>query len=241
MLHIVDVSERKRVDTALARYAGRLQQLSHRLLQVQESERRHIARAFHDEVGQILTGLKFLLEGSLQVAPEPLKDNLNNARALISDLIARVREISLNLRPSMLDDLGLLPALKWQCERYTAQTAIQVVFKFSSLERRFPPEIEIAAYRIVQEALTNVARHAGVDQAILEVWADNKHVGVRLIDQGKGFDPDADLVTGQTNGLSGMSERVALLGGTWSLRSAPGLGTQVTATFPLDDREKEPA
>ncbi len=241
MLHIVDVSERKRVDTALARYAGRLQQLSHRLLQVQESERRHIARELHDEVGQILTGLKFLLEGSLQVAPEPLKDNLNNARALISDLIARVREISLNLRPSMLDDLGLLPALKWQCERYTAQTDIQVVFKFSSLERRFPPEIEIAAYRIVQEALTNVARHAGVDQAILEVWADNKHVGVRLIDQGKGFDPDADLVTGQTNGLSGMSERVALLGGTWSLRSAPGLGTQVTATFPLDDREKEPA
>ena len=239
LLHVVDISERKRVDVALGRYAERLQQLSHRLLQVQESERRHIARELHDEVGQILTGLKFSLEGSLQAAPKPLKDNLNSARALVSDLITRVREISLNLRPSMLDDLGLLPALKWQCERYTAQTDIQVVFEFNRLERRFPPEIETAAYRIVQEALTNVARHAGVDQAFLEVWSDDEQIGVQVIDHGKGFDTGIDLATSHTTGLSGMSERVALLGGTWCLMSAPGLGTQVKATFPLDERDKE--
>ncbi len=149
----------------------RLQAVSVRLVQVQESERRRLARELHDEIGQALTGLKFLLEtgtgllGKSRAPSEALEERLEQARQQVSELIAKTRELSLALRPAMLDDLGLLPALIWQLDHYQAQTGIDVQFQASDLEgRRFPAELETAAYRIVQEALTNVARHAQVKQ-----------------------------------------------------------------------------
>jgi signal transduction histidine kinase len=144
-----------------------------------------------------------------------------------------VHELALDLRPAMLDDLGLIPALLWRCERYTAQTQVKVNFAHTGMATRFPPEVETAAYRIVQEALTNVTLHAGVNEATVRLWTDQNQLVVEIQDQGNGFDPDAALAAGATSGLAGMRERALLLGGQFTLESAPGNGTRVTAKLPL--------
>jgi signal transduction histidine kinase len=243
--------------------AGRehLQALSRQLLEVQEAERRHIARELHDEVGQALTGLKLLLDMSTRTPtdegsgaapgrpspneeglvgrPSPNGDlrklhDLREAQAMVNELMALVRDLSLDLRPAMLDDLGLLPTLLWHFERYTTQTYVRVTFKHSGLEgRRFRPEVETAAYRIVQEALTNVARHAGVGEVWVRSWADQEALGVQIEDQGSGFEPEAALAAGATTGLAGMRERAVLSGGQLTVESTPGAGTCVTAELPL--------
>ncbi|HEV8306042.1 MAG TPA: GAF domain-containing protein [Methylomirabilota bacterium] len=212
----------------------RLQALSRRLVEVQEAERRHLARELHDEIGQVLTALKLSLEISART-PGAGSGSLDEAHKLVDDLISRVRELSLELRPAMLDDLGLLPALVWHFERYTEKTGIRVVFEHAGLEARFPPEVGTAAYRIVQEALTNVARHAGVDQATVWVWTDGGGLQVHVEDLGRGFDPAA-VAAPEAVGLTGMRERAALLGGHVTIESAPGAGTRVTAGLPLASR-----
>jgi signal transduction histidine kinase len=145
----------------------------------------------------------------------------------------QVRELSLELRPAMLDDLGLLLALLWQFERYSARTYVQVSFRQTGLERRFPAEVETAAYRIVQEALTNVARHAGGSKAMVRFWANQEILHLRIQDQGVEFDVKATLAAPTTGGLSGMYERVVLLGGQLTIESAPSADTCLTAELPL--------
>jgi PAS domain S-box-containing protein len=139
----------------------RLELLSQRLLEVQETERRMMARELHDEIGQLLTGLSFTLEKIEQSPVMVPGDTVHKARALVDDLVARVRRLSLDLRPPMLDDLGLLPTLLWHFGRFTTQTGVQVCIKHRGLSgRRLPPEVEIAAFRVVQEALTNIVMPA---------------------------------------------------------------------------------
>ncbi len=218
--------------------AGReqLESLSHRLLEVQEEERRHIARELHDEIGQGLTGLKLAL-GAVERSPiETARIRLSELHKWVDDLLAQVRDLSLDLRPGMLDDLGLLPALLWLSGRYSSQTPVRVSVEHSGLDRRFPPEVETAAYRIVQEALTNVARHAGVAQVTVRVWADAAAVNVQVADQGAGFDPEQASANGATSGLRGMRERCVLLGGHITVESAHGAGTRLSAELPIDDR-----
>ncbi|MGH8059629.1 MAG: sensor histidine kinase, partial [Candidatus Entotheonellia bacterium] len=152
---------------------------------------------------------------------------------LVQDLMARVRELSLDLRPAMLDDLGLLPALWWYLERYTARTQVRVTFKHTGLEGRLPPEVETAAYRLVQEGLTNVARHAEVGEVVVRVWVDTEVVGVQIEDAGRGFDTKRPSSDRHTSGLTGMFERVNLLGGQLWVESNPGVGTRLTAELPL--------
>jgi PAS domain S-box-containing protein len=212
----------------------RLQTLSRRLVEVQEAERRNIARELHDEIGQVLTGLKLIIEMGLRARPEVLPARLEEARALVSDLMERVRELSLNLRPAMLDDLGLLPALLWQFERYTAQTQIRVSFRHVGLAgRRFTPEVETAVYRILQEALTNVARHAKTGEATVYLWADQDTLTFRVEDRGAGFDPAVVRAKRTSSGLAGMRERARLLDGHLKVESTPGAGTAVRAELPL--------
>jgi signal transduction histidine kinase len=211
----------------------RLQALSRRLLDVQETERRHIARELHDEVGQVLTGVKLLLEMSRSSPVESVGARLEQALALVDELAARVQELSLDLRPAMLDDLGLLPTLAWHFGRYTRQTKVQVDFKYIGLERRVAPEIETATYRIVQEALTNVARHADVGEVSVRLWLDQDALRVQIEDEGVGFDFEDALAAGITGGLSGMQERATLLGGELRVESTPGAGTFLLAEFPL--------
>ncbi len=170
---------------------------------------------------------------STRLPADEVTASLGEAQALVNELMALVRDLSLDLRPAMLDDLGLLPTLLWHFERYTAQTSVCVTFKHSGLEGRFAPEVETAAYRIVQEALTNVARHAGVSEVTVRLWADQDTLGVQIEDQGTGFDPEAALAASATTGLAGMRERAVLLGGQLTVESAPGAGTHVTAELPL--------
>jgi PAS domain S-box-containing protein len=213
----------------------RLQALSRRLLQVQETERHHIARELHDEVGQVLTGLKFLLETTMPLAAESIQARLAKALRLADELTMRLQELSLNLRPPMLDELGLLPTLAWHFKRYTDQTNIQVDFKYMGPERRLGPEIETAVYRIVQEALTNVARHAQVGEVTVQVWVEPNSLRLQIEDAGVGFDLEAALAARTSNGLSGMYERAALLGGQLTVVAAPGAGASLIAEFPLGD------
>lgn len=199
---------------------------------LEEAERRHIARELHDEVGQSLTALKFHLE-VLAAADSQPSEKVREARALVDELMARVSNLSLDLRPAMLDDLGLLPALVWLFERYTRETGIAVDFERAGMEGRFAPEIETAAFRLVQEALTNAARHAGVKQVTVRVWRSDETVGVQVVDRGRGFEPDSILARAESSGLIGMRERAVALGGTLTIDSRPGEGVRLTAELPL--------
>ncbi len=212
----------------------RLRSLSNKLVEVQEVERQQLARELHDEVGQILTGLKLALEITPKLPAFEAKSKMEEATSLINDLQGRVRELSLNLRPAMLDDLGLLPTLLWHYERFTGLTQVKVDFEHSGIDRRFPAEVELTAYRIVQEALTNAARHADVDALAVKVQADDAVLSLDVSDEGVGFDTAVTLRSKDSNGLSGIRERIELLGGLFTLDSAPGIGTQLIAELPLN-------
>ncbi len=235
-----DISELKRAEAAGHEYAGRLKFLSRRLMEVQEAERRNIALELHDEIGQVLTGLKLTLEMSARLPPPEASAGLAEARVLVNELMARVRKLSLDLRPAMLDDLGLLPALLWHIEHYTAQTHVRVNFKHSGLEkRRFGSEVETAAYRLVQEALTNIARHANVDEATVRLSTHQRTLVIEIEDRGKGFDEESVLSTRETSGLAGMRERAVLLDGSFTIESEPGAGTRLTAELSIADSPEQ--
>jgi len=202
---------------------------------LEEAERRHLARELHDEIGQSLTALKLRLELLARASPDPAP--VAPAQALCDDLLSRVQSLSLDLRPAMLDDLGLLPALLWLFERYQGQTGVAVHFEHAGLDRRFAREVETAAFRIAQEALTNVARHAGVGEVSVRAWARNGTLGLAIEDRGCGFVPAAAFESGASSGLSGMRERAALVGGQLTVESAPGAGARLSAEMPLrEDR-----
>jgi signal transduction histidine kinase len=220
-----DITERRRDEDLLRSYPRRL-------VQAQEEERRAIARELHDQIGQSLTAIKLLLARSMRSTVGDVASSLGEAQELVNDLTERVRNLSLDLRPAMLDNQGLLPTLLWHFERYTARTHIHVNFKHAGLRRRLTPEVSTATYRIVQEALTNVLRHAGVDEVTVHVVANEKTLSAVIEDQGIGFDPAA-LDMGRCSGINGMRERALLLGGKLMFKSTPGAGTRLRAELPL--------
>src|ERR1700752_50853 len=232
---IRDITTRKRAEESLRNYAERLKFLSQRLMEVQELERRNIALELHDEIGQGLTGLKLTLELSTRLPVDEVGASIGQARNLVNELMARVRNLSLALRPAMLDDFGLLPTLLWHIEHYTAQTKVRVNFKHSGLEeRRFAPEVETAAYRLVQEALTNIARHADVQEANVRLWTNAKTLSIQVEDSGKGFDLES-VTARETSGLAGMREGATLLGGQLKIGSSVGNGTRLEAELSVSD------
>jgi signal transduction histidine kinase len=213
----------------------RLQALSRRLLEVQEEQRRHLARELHDEVGQLLTGLGLLLKPKGDAPSAAGPSRLEQAHGIVDQLLDKVRGLSFDLRPAVLDQLGLMPALPELFENYTKQTGVAVQFQHQNIEGRFAPDVETTAYRIVQEALTNAARHAGPlkDGVTVRVWSTNDALSVQIGDHGRGFDTELALTHGRTSGLAGMRERVTLLDGQLTIDSRPGSGTQITAELPL--------
>jgi len=194
-----------------------------------------------DEIGQELTALRLNIEQGAAAAGEAAYASCREAQARVNKLLGLVRELSLDLRPTMLDDLGLLPALLWQFDRYAGLSGMKVQFKHFGLEgRRFSPEIETAAYRIVQEAMTNVLRHSSAKEVNITVWFSdqNQALAIQIADDGIGFDVEASFQRGESSGLSGMRERAALLGGRFMVQSVPGEGTTVTAELPLGPQEE---
>jgi len=225
-----DITRRSQAEEALQHYAERLKFLSRRLMEVQETERRNIARELHDEIGQILTGLKLTLEMGARLPADKTRECIENATTLVNELMARARRLSLDLRPAMLDDLGLLPALLWQIDHYTAQTGVRVEFRHNGLEgRRFSSEVETAAYRIVQEALTNAARHANVSEVTVQIWTEKNTLFITVEDHGVGFNSEERLPLSENSGLAGMRERALLLGGQLTIESRIGRGTRLMA------------
>jgi two-component system sensor histidine kinase UhpB len=207
------------------------------ILHAQEQERKRIARELHDETSQVLTSLLIslaLLEET--VSSEEGHRRIAETRTLAHQTLRAVRNLSIDLRPSALDDLGLLPALRWYIKEYQQKCRIEVEFSATGLKDRLPAEMETAIYRIVQESLTNTAKHAHARKAWVKVAGDGAQVRVHTRDDGDGFDAPAVLKTPWQDrglGLAGMLERAALLGGGVHITSQPGAGTNVDATIPL--------
>jgi signal transduction histidine kinase len=212
---------------------GELQALSMRLLRVQEDERRTIARELHDHLGQLLTGLRFQLEAAHRAAPGELQAPLRESLASSDEILGYLREMTQQLRPRVLDDLGLAPALEWHLNRFQRQTGVQVALDCSLPPRRLSGDLETAVFRVVQEALTNVARHAGANAANVTVTTDGNKLIVEITDRGRGFDLDAVQARRDSLGLTGLCERVILAGGRTEIFSRVGQGTRIHAEFPL--------
>ena len=205
-----------------------------------EAERRRLALELHDELGQTLNSIKLSLDmvlASAAAESEAASESqapLRRAQYLVSQLIQQVRQLALDLRPAMLDDLGLAPALKSFFRQQTSQTGLQINFENGVADsRRFPQAIETAAYRITQEGVTNAVRHANVRSISVALQANDRTLSLIIRDQGKGFEPASRLTESTSTGLTGMRERARLLGGDLTIESAPGAGTRLCASLPL--------
>jgi signal transduction histidine kinase len=218
-----------------AQHSRDLQRLSARLVRAQEEERRTIARELHDEVGQVLTAVRVeltLLQNRLDGASSrPLEDALEVTESALQS----VRDLSHLLHPALLDDLGLAAAVDWYLQSYGKRHEVRVALNQDGMTERVDPQIEIAAYRIVQEALTNAARHAGARACTVTLRRLPALLSVVVEDDGCGFDAEGAARTGARAGLGlvGIRERAAELGGTVRIESAPGAGTRLQADLPL--------
>lgn len=215
----------------------RLQLLSQELISVQEAERRRIARELHDEIGQALTALKVNLQSIQRSLSESiLLPQLVESITIVEQTLQQVRNLSLDLRPSMLDDLGVVSALRWYIDRQAQRGGFEAEFTADLPVERLPSEMETTCFRIVQEALTNVIRHAQAKHVWVSLRRTEGVLELQINDDGIGFDVDAVLerMAGrQSLGLLGMQERVQLIGGDITI-SSNALGTKILATFPLE-------
>jgi PAS domain S-box-containing protein len=227
-------AENARLFGDLLNRENQLRALTARLLEVRERERRHLARELHDEMGQMLTGIRLTLEAATRRRDDRMFPRIQEAMGLVDDLLARVRHLSMDLRPQVLEDLGLLPALTWHVTRLADRTGMSISLRDAGLEgRRFLSEVETAAFRIVQEALTNAARHAAGATVTVEVDVHEACLRIRIADDGPGFDAEGIEMGAETTGLQSMRERAELLGGRLIIDSSPGAGTRIRAEIPL--------
>lgn len=208
-------------------------QLLEKVIAAQEEERRRIARELHDETGQSLTSLMVHLQMVNQQCPLPeTREQLDGVRALVAQTLDNVHNLALELRPSVLDDLGLVAALRRYARDYRGRYSIEVDLEVVGVAERLPPAVETAVYRIIQESLTNIARHAQATTA--SVLLEQRHNRIRAIieDDGMGFDVEKVMGNGRL-GLYGMRERAELLNGTLTIESEPGQGTSIFVEVPL--------
>lgn len=238
---IQNITRRKQAEESLKDYSNQLRALSRELLTAQEAERRHIAQELHDEIGQALTTVVLALQASQTLSSESPRQQ---CLEILNTTIDQIRSLSLDLRPSILDILGLEPALQWYLQRHTAPLSLDVSLESSIGNARYCSEMETACFRIVQEAITNVLRHAKATEATVKLEQDQDLLTVTIIDNGQGFEPQAraeEAIRGRSVGLLSMKERAQLLGGSIHFHSKPGEGTRVEATFPINGNKTEPS
>lgn len=235
-IYFQEITERKRAEQQLAVANQRLQALSARLLQVQEEERRTLARELHDELGQSLTALKLTLQ-SLGLRPETaaLQGQINTAVSIADTALTQARQMSLNLRPPQLDDLGLPAAIRWTLGRQADLAGLSAHFSAADVPDELPEALAIACYRISQEALTNVLRHARAGKVWVRLQRKGSELRLEVQDDGAGFDPLPALSGAGSMGVLSMQERAMLAGGRLEIESHPGHGSLIRAIFPLPD------
>lgn len=210
-----------------------LRRLSQRILEAQEVERQRVARELHDQSGQSLTTMLVrlrVLERTEDV--NQARKQVQELRQLTAQALEEIRRIALELRPKILEDLGLCEALAWRADELNAAGALKTSLQTAGMDRRLSRELELVLYRVAQEALTNVARHAKAHTATIALRQADGRVTLTVEDDGAGFDADAALAHPSGLGLAGMRERLALVGGTLQVHSAPGRGTHLVATAP---------
>lgn len=222
----------------------RLQRLSRRLLEVQERERRHLARELHDDIGQALTALTIQLESLARTSgADAVRERLVECAEATRHALERVRLLSLSLRPPQLDDLGLVAALRSHLDRQAAVGRLTPHFEAEDVPRALAPGIQTACFRIAQEAINNVLRHAAATNIWLRLFVAGDKLALSVRDDGRGFEPETawrDSAGGASLGLASMEERATLAGGALQLRSAAGQGTVLLATFALERAAAEP-
>jgi len=222
----------------------RLQTVLRRLMNAQEEERRRVARDLHDETAQGLSALGVILDEAALNAEdgEPVLDSIRGARKQVNRLVEETRRLVYALRPSVLDDAGLVPALRWCAEAYLEARGVQVSFQVHRPDVRFPEPVEVALFRVGQEAMSNIGRHAEATHAWISLERQKDWATLTVRDDGIGFNPAAVMrqagsTRNQGLGLEGMQERIGLLGGKVDLLSVPGEGTTVIAHVPLSSVE----
>ncbi|MDH3786000.1 MAG: histidine kinase, partial [Acidobacteriota bacterium] len=220
--------QREKARDELARTYDRLRHLTRRVEAAKEEERRHIARELHDELGPALTAVIINLH-LVRKNPAEADERVTDTIALADRLVDQVRDLSLDLRPPLLDELGLVPALRAYIETEAKRAGISIDVVEDGPVKPLPAEVEITAFRLVQEAVTNVIRHAEANKVSVRVRGDNGQLVLSVADDGKGFDVDRTLAgpAGDALGLFGMHERVQNLGGELNIESSPGSGTVI--------------
>lgn len=230
-----------RAEIKLLNTTRQLKALSRRVLEVQEMERRRVAVELHDELGQSLTAIKINLQLGARLKDQALVDlNLENIR-IVEDALQQVRRLATTLRPSMLDDLGLAAALQWMTEQSASRSGFTVSFHHVRAQPRLASDIETACFRIVQEALTNIARHAQAKQVNIRLDNEDEQLMLRISDDGCGFNQDemqARALAGNSTGVLGMQERATLVGGQLTIASSPGNGSTVLMCCPWRTHEE---
>jgi PAS domain S-box-containing protein len=225
-----DVTERREAEEA-----QRVRQLAAHLQSAREGERKHAAREIHDELGQVLTGLKFEfshLARRLGPVDPAVRAKITSLEGLIDGTIASVRRIAAELRPQILDKLGLFEAIRWQAEEFEKRTGIECALDLPAEELDWSPDRSTAVFRIFQESLTNVARHSGARRVRVRVHRDPAEVELSVCDDGRGIRED-ELVHAQSFGLMGMRERARMFGGTLTVAGSAAAGTEVRVRIPL--------
>jgi signal transduction histidine kinase len=217
---------------ALARNRLELAGLSARLVEAQEQERRSISRELHDEVGQSLGALLVEVGQLSKLVPaqdEAARAQISHIKSVAETAVKSIRDIALLLRPPMLDDLGLIPALEWQAREISRRSDMEVEVRSENVSESLSDEMKVCVYRLVQEALNNAATHASAKNTNVTVVQKSDRISVQIHDDGRGFSPERQ----RGMGILGMEERVRRLGGTLTLRSNPGTGSTVSAEIPL--------
>jgi PAS domain S-box-containing protein len=234
---IVDITERKRMETELRQSREQLRSLSAHLQQIREEERMRIARELHDELGGFLTVLKLDL-ASLGKEPTTssasFRQKIDSMSKAIVRAIGSVRRICSDLRPSMLDHIGLTAAIGWQVEEWQAKTGIRCTMSSAVDDESIDSGRATAAFRVLQEALTNVARHANAANVQVRLWVADGRLRLEIHDDGCGI-ADGTVVGSTSLGLLGMKERVYSYGGSVEIRGAPACGTTVDVSIPLEE------
>ncbi|MFN8485317.1 MAG: histidine kinase [Anaerolineae bacterium] len=219
----------------LAHDRTELHRLSGEILEAQEEERRRVARELHDEAAQALTSLLVrlrLLERS--PTPEEARQHVHELRKLTAEALEEVRRVALELRPTILDDLGLEAALAWRVDEFNDTSPTQATLRVTGLSGRLPSAVELVFYRVAQEGLTNIARYARATEASIALAREGDRLRMEIVDNGVGFDPSALRADGRHGlGLVGMRERLTLVGGELTITSQPGAGTRILASAPL--------